>query len=218
MDFLLTLSSVPPVAEQMAAVDGVLVQLSSANVSSYFLKPNGKDPFDEPRRMFSIWTQGFLPLCLNLLDAVGPAIAADISAFLNGFPEQLKRAETALENRAATPRNPHAGAVTLGLVSEAHSLCLIALILASDISRGAADGINAADVPKLNLDYEKVKEDVASLVRQKTSLASRIVPVGVMEERWRESGVAGYDSLLMSKVVSEVVELLRCFGEEAPST
>ncbi|KAK3716031.1 hypothetical protein LTR37_006761 [Vermiconidia calcicola] len=218
MNFLLTLSSIPSVAEQMAAVDGVLVQLSSANVSSYLLKPNGKGPFDEPRRMFNIWRHGFLPLCLNLLDAVGPAIAADISAFLNGFPEQLKRAETALENRAATPRNPHAGAVTLGLVSEAHSLCLIALILASDISRGAADGINAADVPKLNLDYEKVKEDVASLVRQKTSLASRIVPVGVMEERWRQSDVAGYDSSLVSKVVGEIVELLRCFGEGAPSS
>ena len=211
--FLLALSTIRPVAEQMA-LEGVLIQLSSANLSNYFRKPGGKTPFDEPRRMFTIWTEGFLPLILNLLDAVGPPIAADISAFLNQFSEQLIRAETALENREPSPRLPHAGAITLGLVSEAHSLCLTGLILESDTLRGAAEGINPADVPKLEFDFRKMKDDAAGLMRQKTSLASRIVAVGEREEVWKATdGGAGADSVLMGKVVREVVELLGAFGE-----
>ena len=211
--FLLALSTVRPVAELMA-VEGVLVQLSSANLSNYFRKIGGKGPFDEPRRMFSIWTEAFLPLCLNLLDAVGPAIAGDVSAFLNGFPEQLRRAETSLENVAPSLRNPHAGAVTLGLVSEARSLCMIGLILESDTLRGAADGINSADVPALEFDYRKVKDDAAGLMRQKISLASRIVAVGEREEVWKVTdGGAGSDNVLMGSVVNEIRVLMRCFGD-----
>jgi nuclear pore complex protein Nup188 len=210
--FLLALSTVRPVAELMA-VEGVLVQLSSANLSNYFRKIGGKGPFDEPRRTFSIWTEAFLPLCLNLLDAVGPAMAADVSAFLNEFPEQLRRAETSLENVAPSLRNPHAGAVTLGLVSEARSLCMIGLVLESDTLRGAADGINSADVPQLEFDYRKVKDDAAGLMRQKTSLASRIVAVGEREEVWKATdGGAGADNVLMGKVVHEIRELMDCFG------
>ena len=210
--FLLALSTVRPVAELMA-MEGVLVQLSSANLSNYFRKIGGKGPFDEPRRMFSIWTEAFLPLCLNLLDAVGPAIAADVSAFLNEFPEQLRRAETSLENVAPSLRNPHAGAVTLGLVSEARSLCMIGLILESDTLRGAADGINSADVSQLEFDYRKVKDDAAGLMRQKTSLASRVVAVGEREEVWKATdGGAGADNVLMGKVVGEIRELVGCFG------
>ena len=211
--FLVALSTVRPIAEQMA-LEGVLIQLSSANLSNYFRKSNGKGPFDEPRRMFTIWTEAFLPLCLNLLDAVGPPITAEVSAFLDEFPEQLKRAETALENRDPSPRNPHAGSITLGLVSEAHDLCLIGLILESDIARGAAEGLNAADVPKLEYDYRKVKDDAMGLMRQKTSLASRIVAVGQREEEWSARSVAGpSDNLMQDKVVKEVVELVGAFGD-----
>lgn len=213
INFLLALSSLRPVAEQMA-VEGALVQLSSANLSNYFRKLGGKGPFDEPRRMFGIWTEGFLPLCLNLLDAVGPAIAADISAFLNEFPEQLSRAETSLENVAPSLRNPHAGAITLGLVSEASSLCLLGRILESDTARGAADGINSAEVPKLEFVWRKVREDVAGLVRQRTSLASRIVAVGEREEEWRslEAPGSGVDNVLMKKVLG-VIEGIEGLGE-----
>ena len=211
--FLVVLSGLRPVAEFMA-VEGVLLQLSSANLSNYYRKFGGKGPFDEPRRMFSIWTEAFLPLCLNLLDAVGPAIAGDAAAFLNEFPEQLRRAESALENVAPSMRNPHAGAVTLGLLSEAHSLCLIGLILHSDTLRGAAEGINPADVPTLEYDYRKVKEEAVGLMRQKTSLQSRIVAVGQREEIWKATdGVAGYENVLQAKVVNEIKALMDAFGE-----
>ena len=211
--FLLALSTIRPVAEQIA-LTGALAQLSSANLSNYYRKPGGKGPFAEPRRIFAIWAEGLLPLCLNLLDAVGPPVAADVSAFLNSFSEQLKRAETSLEMREPSRQHPHAGAITLGLVSEAHSLYFIAQILASDTARGAAEGINAADVPQLEYDYKNVREDAAGLMRQKTSLASRVVAVGEREEEWRVTGagVGGMDNKLLSMIVREVSGLVKMFG------
>ena len=211
--FLHALSTIRPVAELMA-VEGVLTQLSSTNLSNYFRKVGGKGPFDEPKRMFPIWTEAFLPLCLNLLDAVGPGIAGDVAAFLNEFPEQLRRAETALENVAPSRRNPHAGAITLGLVSEAHNLCVIGVILESDTLRGAAEGINPADVPTVEFDYRKMKDDAAGLMRQRTSLSSRIVAVGPREEAWKaEDGGAGADNVLQAMIVKEIGQLMDAMGD-----
>ena len=215
--FLLALSTVRPIAEQMA-LDGVLAQLSSANLSSYFRVQGGKGPFDEPQRMFVIWSEGYLPLCLNLLDSVGPAIAAEIASFLNGFPGQLDRAAHSLINETPTPRNPRAGAVTLGTVSEAHSLAMISLILNSDMARGAADGINAADIPDLNYDGQSVKSLVESLTRSKRSLIDRIRPATPLEERWMNTpGAGNADNLLVQKIEKEMNSMLACFeGAESP--
>lgn len=209
--FLTCLSSISPVAEQMAT-DGVLVQLSSANLSNYFRKSGGKGPLSEPVRMFEIWTEGFLPLCLNLLDAIGAPIVAEVSAFLNSFPQQLKRAESALENREPSTRDPHAGVVTLSLAKEAQALCLIAHIVTSEAAKGPAEGINAADVPPLNFDYWKVKQEAASLVRQKSSLMSRVAPMNPREEEWRSIGKDD-GNVLVGKVVNELDSLLDIFGD-----
>lgn len=208
--FLLALSTVRPIAEQMA-LEGALTQLASSNASNYFRKPGGKGPFDEPRRMFVIWTEGFLPLCLNLLDSVGPPIAAEVAAFLSSFPEQLRRAERSLQNEAPSPKNPRAGAVTLSLVSEAHSLTMIAMILSSDAARGAAEGIT--DVPTLSYDVESVKALVEALSRGKRSLSDRITPLSPLEERWARTPVSGAsDNLLMEKVFKEVFSMVASFG------
>ncbi|KAI5370260.1 hypothetical protein Slin15195_G011380 [Septoria linicola] len=215
--FLLALSTVRPIAEQMA-LEGVLAQLASANLSNYLRKQQGKGPFDEPQRMFVIWSEGFLPLCLNLLDAVGPAIAGEISAFLNSFPEQLDRAAKSLVNETPTPNNPRAGAVTLGLVAEAHSLSMISLILSSDMARGAADGINAADIPELDFDATGTKALVEALTRSKRSLADRIRPGTPLEERWANTPVTGSSSnMLVQKVEREMHAMLACF-ESADQT
>lgn len=209
--FLLSLSTVRPIAEQMA-LEGVLAQLSSANLSSYFRTHGGKGPFDEPQRMFVIWTEGYLPLCLNLLDSVGPAIAAEIAAFLNGFPSQLDRAAHSLINETPTARNPRAGTITLGTVSEAHSLAMISLVLSSDTARGAADGINAADIPDFHYDGQSVKSLVESLMRSKRSLIDRIRPANPLEERWMTTpGVANADNILVQKIEKELSSMLTCF-------
>lgn len=212
--FLLALSSVRPIAEQIA-LDGVLAQLSSANLSNYFRKPGGKGPFDEPSRMFSIWTDGFLTLCLNLLDAIGPPIAGEVAGFLNSFPEQLERAEDAFKTEApGYRRKAHSGDVTLGLLREVRSLVMIGLTLQSDIARAAAEGINAADIPALAYDLANAKAEVEKLSRTQRSLADKTVATNEREAVWARTPAAGaYDNKLQAMVVGEVVQTLKCFGE-----
>jgi nuclear pore complex protein Nup188 len=202
VNFLVSLSSVPHVAELMAN-ESVLSHLSTANLSNYFRKDGGKGPFDEPQRMFGIWSDGFLPLCLNLLNAVGPAIAAEVSAFLNSFPAQLIRAEKSLINAKPSTRNPRAGAVTLGAMSEARSLILISLILRSAMSIGAAEGIVGADVQDLELNVQALRDDVESLTKNERSLRDRIVPATEREMNLQGSkgSAAGHDDGLQAAIV-----------------
>ncbi|KAH9866253.1 hypothetical protein J1614_008819, partial [Plenodomus biglobosus] len=204
--FLLSLSSIPVLAETMA-VDGVLSQLNTANLISYFRRTGGMGPFDTPTRIYSIWTKGLLPLCLNLLLSVGPPIAAEISSFLNQFPEQLLRASSAI-NSSASPRAAHAK-ITLSTASEIHSLALISTILDDVRRQGPKLGIQSTDVAPLEWDVEPVKEDLEAWLGRRGALAERLVPVderevemmgrkgelggGELEERvWRElEGAAG---------------------------
>ncbi|KAF2725781.1 hypothetical protein K431DRAFT_280497 [Polychaeton citri CBS 116435] len=205
--FLVALSTVPAIATDMALA-GVLSQLSAANLSNYFRKPGGRGPFDEPQRVFVIWYEGFLPLCLNLLAAVGPPISTEVATFLNSFPQQLERAGTALQNRAPTSREPNAGSVTLGLLSEAHNLAMLSRILASDVARAAAEGIDSADVPPLSWNMATVKEDINALTRNKRSLADRITAVGDREAAWKIKSASGTaDNMLVAKLMKEVNEI-----------
>jgi nuclear pore complex protein Nup188 len=214
INFLLAMSTIRPIAEQLA-LDGVLVRLSAANLSNYFRKPNGRGPFDEPVRMFSIWTKGFLPLCLNLLDAVGPPVAAELAVFLNTFPEQLQRVVKSFDNEQPSPRNPHGGAITLSMVSEANSLSMIAMIVSSDIARGAAEGINAADIPQLAFDVASVKAKVEGLWRNKRVLRERITATSSLEARWQRTPTSGaFQNVLEGKVMKEIACMLACLGVE----
>ncbi|KAF1823775.1 uncharacterized protein K489DRAFT_379777 [Dissoconium aciculare CBS 342.82] len=214
INFLLAMSTIRPIAEQLA-LDGVLVRLSAANLSNYFRKPNGRGPFDEPIRMFSIWTEGFLPLCLNLLDAVGPPVAAELAVFLNTFPEQLQRVVKSFDNEQPSLRNPHGGAITLSMVSEANSLSMIAMIVSSDIARGAAEGINAADIPQLAFDVASVKAKVEGLWRNKRVLRERITATSSLEARWQRTPTSGaFQNVLEGKVMKEIASMLACLGVE----
>jgi nuclear pore complex protein Nup188 len=202
VNLLVSLSSVPQIAELMAN-EGVLSHLSTANLSNYFRKDGGKGPFDEPQRMFGIWSDGFLPLCLNLLNAVGPAIAAEVSVFLNSFPAQIDRAEKSLVNAKPSTRNPRAGAITLGAVSEARSLILVSLILRSTMSIGAAEGISGADVQDLQMNVQALRDDVESLTKNERSLRDRIVPATERELNLQAStgNVGGHDDGLQAAIV-----------------
>lgn len=170
--FLLSLSSIPALAETMA-VEGVLSQLNTANITTYYRRASGMGPFDSPARLHSIWTKGILPLCLNLLLSVGPPIAAEISSFLNQFPAQLARASGALNSSSSL----RAGAtkITLSLASETHSLALIATILETVRKQGPKLGIQANEVALLDWDKESVKEDVESWLSRKSALRERVV-------------------------------------------
>lgn len=218
--FLLELSSILPMAE-LLAVEGVLGRLSTANLVNYYRKNRGMGPFDNPPRLFSIWTRGILPLCLNLLDAVGAPVAGEVSAFLNQFPEQLARASAALNPRSApSAKDPNAGAVSLGAASEAYSLALVDVVLGRFRSdTAAAAGVNPADILPLNWDRAGVKEDVEGWLQGRRSLRERLVPTNERElELVRQKPVnaaSGADHRLEERVVVELMGALECLGDGA---
>lgn len=229
--FLLELSSILPMAEVLA-VEGVLARLSTANLVNYYRKPRGMGPFDNPPRLFSIWTRGILPLCLNLLDAVGAPVAAEVAAFLNQFPEQLARASAALNPRGGAP-NPQsmkdvAGAVTLGAAAEAHSLALLSVVLDrfrfADPGGAAANAIiNPAEIMPLDWDRAGVKEDVEGWLQGRRGLRDRVVPTNERElelVKQKASGTAAgaaatADNKLEERIVVELLGALECLGEGA---
>jgi nuclear pore complex protein Nup188 len=204
--FILSLSSMHPLAESMA-VEGILSQLNAANIMNYYRRSGGMSPFDSPPRLFAIWTKGILPLCLNLLRAVGPAIAGEISAFLNQFPEQLSRASNSLNSRTATK-------ITLSMASETHSLALIASILENDRAQSARLGIQASEIPVLDWDRENVKEDVDSWLTRRGQLTEKIV---VLDERdaalfAKKSTGGGAENMLEQRVIRELEAAGECLG------
>jgi nuclear pore complex protein Nup188 len=206
---LVSLSSIPAVAETMAT-QGVLLQLSSANISQYFRKPAGKGQWDSPGRMFTIWTEGILPLCLSLLYAVGPGISGEASAFLNGFGEQLGRAEDAfrLDGGAKGRRNQHAGDVTLTLVRETRALVMIAQIIQRDVARAAMEGLSAVELPPLQYDLENAKAEVERLLRTPRALREKVLATST-----REEALGAVE--LQRRVLQELEGVLGLFGEGA---
>lgn len=211
--FLLELSSMEVMAENLA-VDGVLAQLSTANLVKYFQRPNGMGPFDEPARLFSIWTRGVLPLCLNLLLAVQAPVAAEVAAFLNQFPNQLARAAADLSGKPPPSRKgSHTGHITLGLASETHSLALIALVIEQ---MRAAPGVAAGEIPQLRWDKAGVKEDVEGWLQGRRGLRDRITPTNEREvelQRMRlvdEKAMA--ENRLEERVVVELMGALECLN------
>ena len=69
-------------------------------------------------------------------------------------------------------------------------------------------------MPQLEYDYRKVKDEATGLMRQRTSLQSRIVAVGQREEIWKATdGAAGHENVLQAKVVNEIKALMGAFGE-----
>lgn len=210
--FLLSLSSIQALAETMA-VEGILSQLNTANLMNYYRRVDGMGPFDSPTRLYSIWTKGILPLCLNLLLSVGPPIAAEISSFLNQFPEQLLRASSALtsspSSRTAAPK------ITLSTASETHSLALISTIIENVRKQGPKLGIQANEISLLDWDKENVKEDVESWLSRKGTLRERIVAVDEREAEMISRKKGASDDVLSEleeKVLVELEDAGRCLG------
>jgi nuclear pore complex protein Nup188 len=209
--FLLEMSSVPLIAENMA-VDGVLSQITSADIMQLYARPKGMGPFDAPIRLHSIWTRGLLPLCLNLLDAVGAPIAAEIVSFLNHFPNQLKRVSTELGNRNSPigPR-PNESHITLGMASEVHSLSLIWLILERYRDAGAGTGTLMQDIPQLNWDKASVKEDVDDWVQERMPLGPMVLPANEREAEFaRAKALKKGASRLEEKIILELIGAGEC--------
>ncbi|QDS75878.1 hypothetical protein FKW77_001945 [Venturia effusa] len=206
--FLLEMSSVPLIAESMA-VEGVLSQLTSARIMGFFQRTRGMGPFDEPARLHSIWARGILPLCLNLLDAVGAPLAAEVASFLNHFPNQLERLATDLGNRnSPVGTRPSDSHITLSTASEVHSLSLISLVISRYAAAGAATGTLMIDIPPLKWDKGGIKEDVDDWVSGRSSLGGFVLPGSEREAVLSQRGV------LEERVWAELAAAAECLGAE----
>lgn len=225
--FLLELSTVPLMAETMA-VEGILAQLSAAHLCQAFAQlPRGAGPFDNPPRHYAIWTKVLLPLCLNLLGAVGAPLAAEVSAFLNQFAPQMARNVASLESRPTQEKRSalsasQRGAITLALATETHNLALIAFVLEQAREAGASEGVVASDVPALEWDRAAVKEELQAWLSGRRRLAEKIVAMNEAEEALLRNaptgkGIGGIDSRLGEMIVMEFEGALMCLeGGQAP--
>jgi nuclear pore complex protein Nup188 len=217
--FLLQLSTIPIMAEQLAA-EGMLSNISSSGLTNYFRRPKGSGPFDQPGRMFSIWANGILPICVNLLHAVGRSMAPEVSSFLNQFQSQLDRATTSFATKYVNPSaslrrtGPAPGSITLSMAAEASSLALISYILDTYRAAGASAGVDAHEIKELSWDGKQVREDIEELLGDREGLRARIVTadeieVGLLKATPVEAGV-GLLNKLEERIVKELREAMMC--------
>lgn len=217
MTLLAQSSTVPQLAE-FIAVEGILTQISSANLMQYFLRPGGTGPFSPPVAMYNIWTRAMLPLALNLLGAVGAPVAADVGTFINQFRPQLARASGSFDIKpTSAPSETGAFYITFGMATEAHSLALIAKILDSYREAGPSMGIVASDIADLAWDRSQVKEDLEGWVQRRNALRESIAATNAKEEAWSRQKPAnaqsGAENRLEEMVVDEILAALALLGD-----
>ena len=178
--FLLELSSMPLMAEQLA-IDGVLGHIAAANITSYLRRGN-VGPFAEGaglQRCYNIWVLGILPLLLNLLDAVQASIAAEVAIFLNQFPSLLQQSIQFIEAPDASRgvSKIQTKFITLSICSELNSLSLLVFIL-----NGFRDNLaGTTEVPDVKWDAASVLESVEFWLGSRAVLRERILPMGTRD-------------------------------------
>lgn len=215
--FLLELSSVPSVAEQMA-LDGVLGQIASSGITNYLRRPN-ISPFSEGvglQRCYNIWVRGILPLLLNILDAVGSAVACEIAIFLNQFSNLLGNSVNLIDTPSSSTSlsskaSPH---ICLSTIQELSSIALIDYVL----KRFRESMRGSIDVPLLKWDAGEVKESVEWWLSSRAVLRERIVPLADREVMWAKSKALDGNSTCKSRleevIVGELEDLRDVLGSE----
>ena len=210
--FLLELSAVQVLAEAII-VSGIYSQISSTILFSHFRRPGGLGPFENPPRMYDIWTSGYLPLTLNIIGAVGSPVAVEIATIFEQFAPQLKRASTQLDPKLKTSTN---GRVTLSMMSEAHSLALLSLVLSKFRIAGSTAGILPMELPQLQWDASTVREDLESLLGRRQYLRNCVTPTNEREEVWLQQrpqkGDEPSQNQLEAKIVAEIKAALALIG------
>jgi len=174
--FLLELSTVPAMAEQLA-IGGILSNISTASITTY-LRGGTVSPFAEGaglQRCYSIWVRGILPLVLNLLDSVGAAIASEASQFLLQFPALLQQSIEALEPPASSRMMAKAQLkyITLAMCSEAHTLSLIMFVL-----KGFREGAETLEMAEIKWDAATMLDNAEFWLGTRAVLSGKILPMG----------------------------------------
>lgn len=209
---LVKLSTVPSLAEHLA-VEAVLMKFSTCRLTNILRQPKGFGPFDPVPRLYTIWTNGFLPLCLNLLFNVVRA-TPEVAAFINQFEGQLTRASECF----STGKTAGSQWISLSMASEAYSLALIAFIIDRAREAGASAALDTASIQELKWEKGQVKEDIEDLLGRRTFLRGRIAATTEKEADWSRqkpvSADSGAENRLEEKVVRELQAALACLGGE----
>ncbi|KAK3340549.1 nucleoporin subcomplex protein binding to Pom34-domain-containing protein [Neurospora tetraspora] len=230
--FLLELSAMPTIAEQLA-LNGLLGHLTSANLAGFMRRANVGPLADNAgaARCYSIWAKGILPLLLNMLGALGATIAPEIAYVLNQFPNLLRAAVDRFEapgtnrtfspSKSITTNNPGngkdtSGFITLTAISEIHSLALLTRVL-SAIRLTNAGGQSARDIPQIAGGWEdearqNLLENVEFWLGSRKVLRERLLPLGQREIEWR-SQKAAEGSACENKLEEKAVEMLSGVAE-----
>ncbi|CEL05585.1 hypothetical protein ASPCAL06703 [Aspergillus calidoustus] len=212
ISFLAKLSTIPMLAEHLA-VEVVLSQLSTCRLTNVLRQPKGFGPFDPIPRLYSIWSGGILPLCLNLLYHV-IRTAPEVAAFLNQFEGPLTRAAESFTSTRST--GIPARRICLSMASEAYSLALISYIITRLREAGPSIGVDTQAIQELNWDKAQVKEDIEELIERRGNLRARITATNDKEvELARQKPVneaSGAENRLEEKVVKELRAALACLG------
>ncbi|KAI0512583.1 nucleoporin subcomplex protein binding to Pom34-domain-containing protein [Xylaria bambusicola] len=216
--FLLELSTLPLVAEQLAC-DGLLDQITSANLATYLRRPN-VSPFADSvglQRCYSIWAKGIVPLLLNLLSALGATIAPEVAYVLNQFPSLMQSSIDRFEAPSDSQRRGRLDMafITPLSVSEIHSLALVTQVL------GGLRAGNARDIPAVEWDSATLLENVDWWIDHRKVLRERLVSLGPREaeRKTRPASDAdqrrGSESQLEANVV-EQLEFVRIVLNDGP--
>ncbi len=214
--FLLELSTLPLVAEQLAC-DGLLNHITSANLATYLQRANVK-PFAESvglQRCYSIWAKAIVPLLLNILTALGTTIAPEVAYVLNQFPNLMQSSVERFEppdDGRRRDRNDR-DYITLLSVSEIHSLALMTRVL------GGLRVNNARDIPAVEWDSAGLSESVEFWVDRRKLLRERLVTLGAREAEWRvlpateRNKSRGIESKLEEKIIEQLESVRIVLGE-----
>jgi nuclear pore complex protein Nup188 len=208
--FLLELSTMPLIAEQLAS-DGILGSLLSSNLIKFMRKSNVSPYAELPiaQRCYGIWAKGFLPLMLNLLTSLGATVAPEVTYVLKQFPHLLRASVDRFEAPGAsrTKSKSDTSYITLVATSEIHSLALLTRVL------GALRANNSRDIPAVEWDAAGLLENVEFWLSSKRLLKERLLPIGDRQMGWRNTkttsiDAGGSDNLLGEKVVAQL-EIVR---------
>lgn len=246
--FLLQLSCIPAIAEQLAT-EGILMKLSTYSLTSLLRQPQGCGPFDPIPRFYAIWSAGILPLCLNLMYYVNRS-TPEVVAFLNEFQGQLRRASSSFSPRggaggggsASDPANlersfgastANGGAllgggipttlssrVSLSMASETSYLALMTIIIEKLRRAGPSAGFDTMTLQDLKWDKAQVKDDIEALLEKKTILRSRIAPSTTSELRLQQTLLqkSEFNDALEKNVCEKLRHVVTCLTDEDGST
>ncbi|KAI1423604.1 nucleoporin subcomplex protein binding to Pom34-domain-containing protein [Xylaria sp. FL1777] len=205
--FLLELSALPLVAEQLAC-DGLLDQITSANLATYLRRPNVSPLADSVglQRCYSVWAKGIVPILLNMLSALGATIAPEVAYVLNQFPNLM---QSSIDRFEAPGDNQRQGRrdmafITPLSVSEIHSLALIIQVL------GALRTNNVRDIPAVEWDSAALLENVDWWIDHRKVLRERLVALGPREAKRKSIPAScaekkrGSENLLEAKVIEQL--------------